>query len=194
MLRIFIAINLPEEVKTELERIKQGIIDAFPENIGRGVAKWVKKENLHVTVLFIGETREEEIPKLVEALKETAQAHRPFTLTFNKVCYGPFKKLPPRLIWLELDQNPTLTQLAMVIKAKALEAGVLKRVDSRPFSGHITLARVKAWAWKQIDPTEQPDIEQELDLSFEVKSIDLMESKLSPTGAKYSVLQSIPLT
>ena len=57
-----------------------------------------------------------------------------------------------------------------------------------------TLARIKQWVWKRIEPDERPDVERDLDLSFEVGSIDIMESKLKRSGPEYILLKSIKLS
>ena len=61
------------------------------------------------------------------------------------------------------------------------------------FISHITLARIKEWVWKGIEPEEQPDIEKEFALEIKVCSIDLMESRLRRSGPEYIALQSFPL-
>ena len=52
--RIFIAINLPEKIKNELEKIEKETAELFPKETSRGLVRWLKKDNLHITLLFLG--------------------------------------------------------------------------------------------------------------------------------------------
>ena len=174
--RVFIAINLPEEVKEELKRILQEIRGSFPFEIG----KWVKKDNLHLTLLFLGRTKHEKLLEIIQKTKQACENIKPFKLKITKVLYGPPKTFPPRLIWIELAENSMIEQIA-------------KNLGANKFLSHITVCRIKAWQWKTIEPEEQPAINQELDLEFKVKSIDIMESKLHRTGPEYIKLESIYL-
>lgn len=205
MKRIFIAINLPEWIKSELENLKKEIDGMFPEELSRGpeggeqvpyrvkMIRWVKKENLHLTLLFIGHVKDEEIPQIGQLVKKIARNQKPFFLKFAKVYYGPPKKIPPRLIWIGLEKKPELLTLAEKLKTEMARARILRKVEKRGFSPHITLARIRTWQWRKIEPEERPEIKREISLNFEVKSIEIMESKLKRTGAEYTTLESVKL-
>ena len=193
MHRIFIAINLPEKIKTELENLEKEIANLFPPEVSRGMIRWVKKENLHLTLLFIGAVKDEEIPQISQIVKKITQTQKPFSLRFEKLCYGPPKKMPPRLIWLDLEKKPELLTLAEKLKKGVGDSGILKKIEKREFSPHITLGRIRTWQWRKIEPEERPEIEREISLDFEVKSIEVMESILKRTGAEYRVLESVKL-
>lgn len=202
MKRIFIAINLPESIKAELAGIEKEIAGMFSDELAKGMFKWVKPENLHITLLFIGDVQDNDIPQVCQIVEKSVQDLHGFSINFKKVCYGPPKKIPPRLMWLELERKAELTELAETLKQEITKTGTLKRIrpsfapagasagKDRPFSAHITLARIRAWQWAKIEPEERPDIERELDLECEVKSVDVMESKLRRSGAEYSILFS----
>lgn len=193
MKRIFVAINLPEEIREKLSEIQEEIIAIYPENSGAKMAKWVKKENLHITLLYIGEVLDKTESRAKKALKEIVENFKPIPITFNKVSYGPDENIPPKLVWVAIAKNPALAQLAKEIKAKMVERSILERPDKRPFQGHITLGRIRQWQWKNINPEERPNIEQDIDISFTAKSVELMESKLRRDGAEYGVVQLISL-
>jgi len=176
MPRVFIAINLPEEIKRELDILEKEIQDMFPQELNGGLIKWVKKENLHITLLFLGSTKDEEIPELINTVKEIAKNHKPFLIKLKKVCYGPPDKMPPRLIWLEIEKREELFKIAEALKNKTRENGILRKFEKRDFSPHITLGRIRTWQWRRIEPEERPEIEQDINLTFEAKSIDIMES------------------
>jgi 2'-5' RNA ligase len=198
--RIFIAINLPGEVKKELEGIQREIAQMFPEDsrpardtsysdAGGGVVRWVKKDNLHLTLLFMGYVNDGELPQICQIVKRVAQNQKSFSLRLEKVSYGPPKQLPPRLIWTDLEKKPELISLAEKLKSELSASGILRREEQRGLSPHITLGRIKTWQWRRIEPEERPEIDRELDLEFEVKSVEIMESKLRKSGSEYSVVQ-----
>jgi 2'-5' RNA ligase len=160
--RIFIAINLPEEIKKELVKY-QSKWPGLP-------IRWTKKDNLHITLEFLGYLSDDELVKVMQRTKELASKHKPFSISLCKICYGPPGKLPPRMVW--------------VVGEKIKEFG---------FSPHITLGRIRTWEWRKIEPEERPAIEEEINLNFGVNSIEVMESQLKRGGAEYTILESAPL-
>lgn len=180
--RVFIAINLPESLKIKLAKFQSKWSD-LP-------AKWTKKENLHITLAFLGYVQDDEIPEILRKTEEIAKKHKPFQLNFNKICYGPPKKAL-RMVWAMGEKSEELKGLQGDLENSLSNLPFKK--ENRSYSSHITLARIRQWEFKQIEPEERPQIEELIDLSFEVNSIELMESQLKRTGAKYIVLQSMPL-
>ena len=160
--RIFIAINLPEEIKKKLVDYQSKWLE-LP-------VRWTKKENIHITLEFLGYLTDEELFELLEKTKDIASKTKSFSVVLNKICYGPPKKMPPRMVW------------AMGEKVKEFN-----------LSPHITLERIKTWQWKQIEPEERPEVDEDIDLSFEVNSIEVMESQLKREGPEYTILESCRL-
>jgi len=152
--RIFIAINLPEKIKEELFDYKNKWSE-LP-------VKWTKKENLHITLSFLGYIWDEDMPKVLQETQELASKTPPFTVKLDKISYFPSKQ-----------------------KAKYIFATGGKY--------HITLGRIKIWEFKKIDPEDIPEISENIDIEFEVNSIELMESILRRNGSEYSILQSYKL-
>ena len=191
--RIFIAINLPEKIKDELEKLEKETAELFPEETSRGLIRWVKKDNLHITLLFLGYIEEENIPQICKIVNEIAKTQNPFSLEFKKVLYGPPNKIPPRLIWVDLEKSTELTDLVKKLKEKVEETGFLEKMEKREFSPHITLGRIRTWQWKRIEPEERPDIKKDISLNFEVNSVEVMESQLKRSGAEYAILETCNL-
>ena len=100
--------------------------------------RWVRPENLHLTVEFFGETSEERIPALMDALAGAAAAVPPFTLQFGGLgVFGGVRH--PRVVWLGVESGGLHTlhgRVADVLR----EAGW--QPDPRKFSPHLTLGRV----------------------------------------------------
>ena len=82
--RIFIAINLPENIKKELLSFQLKWPD-LP-------IRWVGPENLHITLAFLGYLSDEELVEVLRITREVTQRHQPFSITLNKILYGPPKK------------------------------------------------------------------------------------------------------
>ena len=191
MSRLFIAINLPEEAKQELERVKQEIIGSFPEGAGARVGKWVRQKNLHITLLFIGQAPNEKVNEVVELARQAVGEREPFRIKLSRICYGPKAKGIPRLIWAEIEENKALKHLAASLHRQF--SMFSNPITKHSFAGHITLCRLRQWAWKRLEPEERPTLQRELGVEFEAGSVEVMESKLRPQGPEYQIVSSIKL-
>src|SRR4030042_5247831 len=100
--RIFIAINLPENIKSKIAELQRGFSD-LP-------VRFTKKNSLHLTIHFIGYVADEEMLSICQIVREIAKKHQPFVINFKKLCYGPPGK-PSRLIWIEGEKNDNLFNL-----------------------------------------------------------------------------------
>jgi len=184
--RIFIAINLPEEIKKELEKYQS----QWPEL----PIRWTKPENLHVTLAFLGYLSDEELVEVLRVTKEVTQKHQPFSINLTKIIYGPPKKMPPRMVWVEGAKSKDLANLQLDLEKSLVSSGKIKfEPEERSFTCHITLGRIKTWEFRQIEPEERPEVNEDISLSFEVNSIEIMESALKRGGAEYTVLESTGL-
>jgi 2'-5' RNA ligase len=183
--RIFIAINFPEDIKKELSSFQK----KWPEL----PIRWTKPENLHITLAFLGYLADEELVEVLRITKEVAQRHRPFSINLNKICYGPPKK-PPRMVWVEGEKSKDLANLQIDLEKSLTSSGKIKfEPEERSFTSHITLGRIRQWEFRQIEPEERPNVEIDISLSFDVSSIEVMESFLKRTGPEYTILESCPL-
>ncbi len=68
-----------------------------------------------------------------------------------------------------------------------------EKIEELNFSPHITLGRIRTWEFRRIEPEERPEVNEEINLNFEVNSIEVMESTLKRGGAEYTILESCPL-
>jgi 2'-5' RNA ligase len=179
--RIFVAINLPNEIKRDLF--------SYSQKWSELPAKWTAKDNLHITLEFLGFLTEEELGEVCVITKEVAERHSCFSLNINKILYGPTDKISPKMVWAEGEKSNELTELR-----EDLENSLTERVqfapENRTFAPHITLARINAWGWKAIDPEERLEINEGVDLLFTVESIDVMESEVKKSGPVYTIIES----
>ncbi len=192
--RIFIAINLSESVKKRLFDFKEKW-DNLP-------VRWTKKDSLHLTLVFIGYVSDDEMFDVCRLVREIAREHEPADLEFEKILYGPpskpsaFAKASadkPRMIWLKGKPSKEVAGLKADLEKSLMSLERLGsfKIETRPFSPHITLARIKMGQWH--DMPELPKIEQDFKAVVPVESIEVMESDLKSDGAEYVILESCPL-
>ncbi|MCK4781913.1 RNA 2',3'-cyclic phosphodiesterase [Candidatus Parcubacteria bacterium] len=186
--RVFIAINLPEDIKKKLAFEQEEIESSFDISPMR----WTRKDNLHITLAFLGYVQDDEIVEICQLTKSIVQKQEPFSLNLTKICYGPPEKMPPRMIWATGEKSQELAKLKTGLEMILLESenSGFKNKEGRAFSPHITLGRIRAWQWKQINPEERPVVEKEISLKFDINSIEVMESQLKRGGTTYTILES----
>ncbi len=193
--RIFVAVNLPQEVKNELWGLQERIKEEF-KNLGgvdpQKIIRFTLPENLHLTLLFLGYISPEQTEALKRILKETAAKYPSFYLTLKNTRYAPPGMKIPRMIWAEIEKNNELIFLHNNLKKAVMGTREFRyfQPEKRAFAPHLTLARLRLFGLKSIATDELPDVEQELDLSFKVQSVEIMQSTLKRTGAEYKIISS----
>jgi RNA 2',3'-cyclic 3'-phosphodiesterase len=171
MVRAFISLDLPQEILEEIEKIQKKIKE---KNLIEG--KFTEKENIHLTLKFIGEISEEKILEIKNALSKID--YRKF-----KVKLGNLGFFSNRILWVEL-LGEDIFNLQKEIDEK------LKSKEER-FMSHITIARIK----KIINKSEIKNIKINYDKSSnEIKSFSLKKSTLSPVGPIYEEILKINLS
>lgn len=179
--RIFIAINLPADIKKQLA--------GYQKKWALVPARWTTPDNLHITLLFLGDLTDLDLAEACQAVKEIATKTNTFNIHLDKVSYGPEGKIPPRYIWVGGQVLPEAIALKKALE-DALFEKIKFKVDKNPFNSHITLARVKEWEWRAIEPEERPEVGEDIELIFTVESIEVMESELTRQGPRYTVVES----
>jgi 2'-5' RNA ligase len=168
---LFVAIDLPEIVKDQLDTLQAHI----------PTVRWVRRQQIHLTLFFLGET--ERIQEIKDALSSIEVP--PFALTLAGVGRFPRRpKQPPRVLWVGIDSEPALAHLHQKVTAVLAELGF--EPEDRPFSPHITLARLQTR-----EPLPEVDAFINRHRAFRVSDIPVHEfvlfsSVLSPQGARYA--------
>jgi RNA 2',3'-cyclic 3'-phosphodiesterase len=185
--RIFIAINLSEKLRKELGALQ----DRWPEL----PARWAKPENLHVTLVFLGNVNDQEVCDVCAAAAEVGKRHEPFDLTVENVTYGPPKKFPPRLVWATGQVSEELGALQKDLESALFEfaGGDYNENAGYGFSPHVTLARIEQFGLKKMEAEEIPIINEKIGRTFMVESFEVMESELKRGGPVYTILDSVKL-
>ena len=193
-MRLFVAIDVPSEIRRELERRTAAIRAGLPK------ARWVKPRAMHLTLVFLGETGEERLPALHRELGAAFAAGEPMTITVGvppevgqRHVIGAFPaRGRRRVLWAGVDADGDLGGLqARVADAVARAAGV--EVERRPYHPHLTLARCKPpWSPAVVERLAA-DFGEEPAGSFSADHGSLIASELLPSGARYRTLESYPL-
>src|SRR6266852_4177099 len=129
-MRLFVALDLEEAIRQRMAVFLQGVQNFAPET------RWVKPESLHVTLKFIGEKPEEEIPRIQHALG-TIQAI-PISLAFRGYGFFPTAR-SARVFWLGIESEPGLPNLAAQVDTALSALGIPR--EEHAFTPHLTLAR-----------------------------------------------------
>ena len=176
-MRLFVAIDLPEAVKERLAMISCGLPGA----------RWVKAEQLHLTMHFIGEVDGDRFLDIRDQLAEVSCGSFPMQL--QGVGFFPPRK-KPRVIWVGLGNNEQLIRLRNRIEAVLVRTGLAP--EGRKFAPHITLARLnKTPASKVGSFLEQHSLF--ISPTFKINEFLLYSSVLNARGAKHYVEQEYPL-
>jgi 2'-5' RNA ligase len=184
MKRIFIAVNISPENKDSLNKKSQEIQTYFELDS----VKWIRKENFHITLFFLGLVPDEIITDLKKIFKKIK--FNSFEIKFEEIKYIPNRR-EAKLIWVEGEESEKILELRKKIKNKILN---LVEIDYEEpeweFIPHITLGRTKFFQFKKTPLEEIPLLEDEfLNLKVKVESIDLMESKLKKSGPQYKIIE-----
>ncbi|KKT26994.1 MAG: 2'-5' RNA ligase [Parcubacteria group bacterium GW2011_GWA2_43_9b] len=180
--RIFIAVNLPEKIKKRLKEYKEK-----HDNLS---VRWTKIPSLHLTLVFIGYVDDEQMLKACKITREVASEVESFFIYFKRIILGPPGK-EPRMIWLEGEKSDALTRLRDALQEALFSADAgFNHKESRPFSPHITLAKIKSDEWCKLLTSDINNVGQDFQAQVEVNSIEVMESDLKYDGAEYAALES----
>ncbi len=175
-MRTFIAIELSEEQKNKLATLQNEIKKAGMD------AKIVEKETLHITLKFLGEINLNELEIVKESLKEAVKDTKKFSFIIKEV--GAFPSIAkPRVIWAGIENGrDELISLATKVSEKV----IVKEFDSKPFSAHITVARLRSEKHIAALPEIIKNFEEFDFGETTVNEVKIKESKLSPEGPDYT--------
>ena len=184
--RTFLAISIPcgTVFPSMVEKLKKNLQHEHYIN-------YVKINQIHLTLKFVGETTGEDIPDIIEACRKVAKQHQPFTMDFDRTGLFGSNRVP-RVLWLGMNDQP---KALFDLEADLLDAfddlGYLR--DRQNFVPHLTVCRIKSLVDKQFFLKVCNSIEQKTYLHADVKELVYFQSILQPTGPIYKVIKTIPL-
>jgi 2'-5' RNA ligase len=177
-MRLFTAIDLPEEMIRKLDRLLSAL---RPE----ALIKWSPLDNLHITTKFIGEWPAERLRELESALAGLLP-REPFDVTLRDLGWFPNER-SPRVLWAGVHTVPALEQLASDTDECLAKLGV--PIEDRPFTAHITLARIKNPVPLNSLRTKVQDLQPAFMGSFRVNQFCLFRSDPGSHASIYRKLQ-----
>ena len=184
-MRLFVALEIDSTVRDAFAALMNDL-RALESKSSAKKPRWVRPENLHVTLKFIGHVEPEKLDPIRAALAK-ANSERPVDVRFRGLGFFPNDKRP-RVLWAGVVGSPDLASIARNVDAGLAKLGI--PAEERAFAPHLTLARC-----------ERPGISAELrgavardaarDFGeLRTNEFHLIESKLKASGAEYTTLQS----
>jgi len=184
-MRAFVAIELPEKVRTALAREQarlQAVCARNPE------IRWTQPKGMHLTLKFLGEVPVERVLYVTAALHALDRFEK-FEVEVRGLGFFP-NAAHPRVLWAGLEAPAGLTDLARGVETALEKLGFAR--EDRPFHPHLTLARFRA---VHADRALEAALEKADSASlgrFEVSEFFLFESRLLTGGAEYRKVARFP--
>lgn len=187
MTRTFIALEQDESLQRRLSETIYRLASALPR------LKWVDPAGIHLTLAFLGELNDQQLAKTVVAAQYAAAAVNPFAYRLSGLgTFGPPRQ--PRVLWMGIaEPSGVLTVLYQALTLALQQQGF--PTDERPFSPHLTLARIKS----PLNPEQLHLLQQLLSRyqfassAYRVTHLSVMKSELARSGAQYTCLQACEL-
>jgi 2'-5' RNA ligase len=188
--RLFIAVTLPEEVKAKLAAAQAELRQALPAPSVR----WTRREQLHLTLKFLGDVDAALVRPLEEAIRAACRGFSALQLCIERLgCFPDLRY--PRVVWTGVqDQAGQLPRLQQAVDA-ATRSFTAEQKEER-FTGHITVARIKAIRRPEAEALGQAaaGMADRLFGQWTAGEVELMRSVLSPQEARHTSLAAIALT
>ncbi len=182
-LRLFIALDIPELIKGEIGELVN-LLSKHDTDV-----KWIKPENIHLTLKFLGSTPETLVAAIRESLITVASPYEPFHLTVQNTGAFPGEKRP-RVLWIGVVDSRPLKSLRDRIERTLSQFGFQR--DDKEFHPHLTLGRIRSQRG-MIGLLNDLALHRAKNFgNFLVDEVVLMKSELHPKGSEYTRLYRIP--
>ena len=177
MIRLFVALNIPEEIIDEIFKHCFSVVDNANDY------RWEARDKIHLTLKFIGDIKEDLLTSIIEDL-EFVKNYSTFHCTISKFGFF-FRDNQAKILWCNVETDDTIISLTEELN-RSLEKFNIE-IEKRKFKGHLTLMRIKK-------PVSEKFIrsfkEYTFDpIQFNSNEIELIKSELKPTGSEYKVLK-----
>ncbi|MEX2431529.1 MAG: RNA 2',3'-cyclic phosphodiesterase [Dehalococcoidia bacterium] len=188
-IRLFVAVALPPNTRDALANVVHSLREDLP-----GPFRWVAPESLHLTLKFLGDVERGRVELLTSALAAACRDRDAFHLALSGAGTFPGRG-SPKVIWVGIGGDTgALAALQRSVEAALVEAGEARQ--DNPFRPHLTLARVR----ETLSPQAAAALHERLQAvrfnaqeAFDVRSVGLMHSTLTPEGPIYRTLAEAPL-
>ena len=188
-IRAFVAIHLPEPLLVALRDLQRRLEAELP----KGAVRWTAPEQIHLTLKFLGNIASSALVELQTSLEEICANAAPLLLRAQDLgCFS--NRAKPRVIWVGLA-GESAQLLALQSQIDSALQRWCEKAEARAFHPHLTIGRLGS-----VSPGTARRVGASLKEAsiptlweWEVESVKLMRSKLSPQGAEHSILASLPL-
>ena len=184
--RLFFGVALPEATRAAAAEL----IASFKIEPGR--VSWVKRDNLHLTLKFLGDAGDASVPAIAQTARKAICGFAPLKLEVEGVGVFPNKDRP-RVIWLGMTgETERLAEMEAALSAKLEPLGFSR--EERPFTAHITAGRIKSDAIRGQVLRVTRACQKAHVGAAPVTEVILYESRLNPGGSIYIPVEVFPLT
>ena len=188
-MRSFVAVPFTDDVK----RAYRGLYDEGRSLFPR--LRWVRPENLHLTVRFLGDTSPEVVKPLREEVAGVVGREAPFSLTIGPPGQFADRAGAPRILWLGIESGRGfLERVARGVERAARRCGFPR--ERRPWRPHLTVARNPTRSPQSLTVADWERLGRECGLAgltMKVENVALLKSALRPEGPLYSLVWEVPL-
>jgi len=187
-MRCFIAIDIDEKTRRALSDLQQQF--ASSTGIKKSDVKWVNPENMHLTLKFLGEVKDEKVVDICNVVKDVAGRHKSFDIDIESVGY--FGGRSAKVLWVGTGQgSDNLSRLQKELEQQLALAGWPE--EARQFSGHLTLCRVRnPKAGLKLAQIAEEHKDFKLGV-VSADSVSVYQSQLTPKGPVYTLLGNYKL-
>ena len=184
-IRSFIAFELPAAVLSLLDNLQQELKSLQLK------VRWVRPENIHLTLKFLGDIDPGDIANVGEAMAAAVGEWAPLKLSVGGIGFFPGVKRP-RVIWVGLGgEIQALQNLQRNLDQRLADLGFAK--EKKSFKGHLTLGRFKGASNRETIRQIMSDYSDAGREEFTANRIILFKSDLKPSGAIYTRLKQVEL-
>lgn len=187
--RLFIALEVPEAVRSALERVQLRL----RREVSGGGIRWARQDQLHLTLRFLGDVEVGRVPELIQGLQRACGQFAALELHAGGIGFFPSLRRP-RVIWAgATDTRERLGALAGAIAQATLTFGA--EPSETRFAGHITLGRIKDLSSAEAAKLARAAGRETGQCYGEwvASEIALIRSQLAPSGSTYRRLAGVPL-
>ena len=185
-IRSFLAFELPTDIMSVILRVSKDLRKTTLD------VRWVKELNMHLTMIFLGDIRTEDIEPVKEACKKICGSYGPFSVSLNGMGCFPHSR-SPRVLWIGLEGDMArLTEFRNTLQKPLAPFGV--REEKRPFRPHLTLGRFRKS--RNMGGVLEDILKKHQDVKSPECVLDRLtffKSTLKPGGAAYTKLASWPV-
>jgi len=180
MIRLFVALKIPDEVKEK--------IFSYLETVSNfSDFRWEPKEKIHLTIKFIGDVREELLPKIINEI-DVVKTFSSFYCEISRFGFF-FRNNEAKILWCNLNTDETIISLVADLNDRLKKFDIA--AEQRKFKGHLTLLRIK----KNVDEKFIRELKEfKFDpIKFSANQVALIQSYLKPSGSAYKILKNYEL-